>query len=193
MTLRLEHPQGKAPPPEWLERGRVPAHEVMEWLKSPAGRDDSSSKGGSKWKGKAGTRADLGHSCRSSMEANMERYLRYLGYHPWLEKHPSAPPLESGAWFYRYEGRRWDFTDARGEPIKTHTGFYLSDLEIWPGLIAPKRPYEVLEVKGYLDPASKTKLSRMAKQYPEVPLELITSQRFTEITTGCSSIIPGWE
>jgi hypothetical protein len=69
------------------------------------------------------------------MEANMERYLRYLGYRPWLEKHPSTPPLESWAKWYRYEGRRWDFTDARGEPIKTNTGFYLSDLEVWPGLI----------------------------------------------------------
>lgn len=188
MTARIEHPLGLAAPAEWAQTGHASAAEFRKWLESTG-----TSRASSKWKGKGGRRADLGHSCRSSMEANFERYLRFLGYRPWLEKHPSTPPLESGGKWYRYEGRRWDFVARDGGPIKTHTGFYLSDFEVWPGLIDRSRPYEALEVKGYLDGASKTKLNRMDKQFPEAALELITPERFSELTANASSVVPGWE
>jgi hypothetical protein len=162
----------------------------MKWLESNGTLEQAGKPRGGKRNSNRGVRADLGHYCRSSMEANFERYLRFLGYMRWEDK-TTSPPLE-GKW-YRYEGRRWDFTTAKGDPIKTATGFYLADLEVWPGLVVPSRAYEVLEVKGWMDPASKTKLNRMRKQYPDVPLEVISSTEFNHMTRGSKRLIPHWE
>lgn len=118
------------------------------------------------------------------MEANFERYLRFLGYQMWTEK-GADPPTGDGALWYRYEGRSWSLPGGCGD--------YMSDYEVWPGLVVPGRPYELLEVKGYLNPQSKTKLKRMAKLYPDVPIELITSQRLQDLVGKGATVIPGWE
>lgn len=191
MALRIEHPRGEVPiPREWCETGRVSRDDLQRWLESN-GLENGKASGsrGGKRNSRKGIREDLGHYCRSSMEANLERYLRFLGHRPWLEK--TDPPRE-GRW-YRYEGRRWDFTDRKGDPIKTSTGFYLADFEVWPGVVDCSRAYEVLEVKGWMDGSSKTKLNRMRKQYPEVPVEVISSKEFDRMTKGARHHIPGWE
>lgn len=177
MTLRLEHPKGAPPPPEWEGRRSIPTAEVLAWLQSE-GRPPPKVTGHPR--GKAGIRPDLGHNCRSALEANLERFLRFSGYQMWTGE--GEPP--AGRW-YRYEGRRW--------PLPGGCGDYLADYEVWPGLIDPQRPYEVLEAKGWLDSRSKTKLKRMAKLHPDSPVELITAQRLEELVGRGKSIIPHWE
>lgn len=48
-----------------------------------------------------------------------------------------------------------------------------------------------VEVKGYMDKKSATKLKRMKKYYPEVHLELIDAVRYREIKKS-SKFIKGW-
>lgn len=48
-----------------------------------------------------------------------------------------------------------------------------------------------VEVKGWMDDKSKTKLKRMAKYYPEVKLDLIDAKRYRVIEKN-KSIIPMW-
>jgi hypothetical protein len=51
-----------------------------------------------------------------------------------------------------------------------------------------------VEVKGYLDRASKTKLKRFRKYCPNECLEIITGAFFREIQRqGVARLIPGWE
>lgn len=47
------------------------------------------------------------------------------------------------------------------------------------------------EVKGWLDAKSKTKLSRMAKYYPEIDLRLLDKKRYNEISK-MKGLIPNW-
>jgi len=49
------------------------------------------------------------------------------------------------------------------------------------------------EVKGWLDPKSKTKLKRMAKYHPLVRLRVIDSKWFRENGPKMRAVIPGWE
>lgn len=50
-----------------------------------------------------------------------------------------------------------------------------------------------IEVKGWMDKKSQTKLRRMAKYFPEVKIELIDQRRYKEIAECVSAIIPHWE
>jgi hypothetical protein len=118
------------------------------------------------------------------MEANFERFLKFLGYQLWTEK-GADPPQGDGALWYRYEGRSWTLPGGCGD--------YLTDFEVWPGLIEAGRPYEVIEIKGHLDARSKTKLNRMRKLYPDVVIELITPERLDELVGKGKSVIPNWE
>lgn len=49
------------------------------------------------------------------------------------------------------------------------------------------------EIKGRMDPKSKTKLKRMAKYYPEEKVILIDAKQYRAISTMMSKIIPDWE
>lgn len=49
------------------------------------------------------------------------------------------------------------------------------------------------EVKGYMDPKSKTKIKRMAKYHPLVKLVVIDEKSYRDIAKKVSSIVPGWE
>lgn len=180
MPIRIVHPFGLEPPPEWEGRDCIPVEELAKWLAT--GPKQARSSRGGKRNAKAGFRKDLGRFYRSATEANFARFLLFLGYREWREKDDPPP----GRWF-RYEGRKWEFKQ------RTRNGHYKSDFEVWPGLIDPTRPYEVLELKGWLDNDSKVRLKRMAEQYPDVPIELITAQRFKELTKSARAHIPNWE
>ena len=53
---------------------------------------------------------------------------------------------------------------------------------------------EYIEIKGYLDPRSKTKLKRMRIYYPEVKVILIQSDFFKQIEKNKTCLlIPHWE
>lgn len=47
------------------------------------------------------------------------------------------------------------------------------------------------EVKGWMDAKSKTKISRMAKYYPEIDLRILDQKRYKEISK-IKSLIPNW-
>lgn len=52
---------------------------------------------------------------------------------------------------------------------------------------------EYHEVKGWMDPKSKTKLKRMKKYHPTVVIVLIDRKRYNAIGKTVRGIIPGWE
>ena len=50
-----------------------------------------------------------------------------------------------------------------------------------------------VEVKGWMDPKSKTKLKRMAKYYPKVDLRVVGAAEYRELDRKLGAAIPGWE
>lgn len=124
-------------------------------------------------RGKMGRRADLGDQFfRSSWEANYARYLNFLirknNIHRW-EFEPDT------FWF---------------EEIKRGTRSYLPDFKIWER--EDSTPYYV-EVKGWMDAKSKTKLSRMAKYYPDIKVVVFGAKEYRELKKKLAGIIKHWE
>lgn len=51
----------------------------------------------------------------------------------------------------------------------------------------------VVEVKGWMDAASKTKLNRMAKYFPHIEVRLVMYKDMQKINRSVGGIIEGWE
>lgn len=131
----------------------------------------------------SGRREDIGDMFfRSSWEANIARYLDLL--------------VERGTiqhWWY--EPVRFSFSEdmvvngkkVRG--IKCGTVSYLPDFLI----LNNDDTFTFIEVKGWMDPKSKTKLKRMVKYHPEIIVEVIGQKEYDEITKKESRNIKGWE
>ena len=123
-------------------------------------------------RGRGGKREDLdGLYVRSSWEANYARYLNWL-----------VDVGEIVSW--EYEVDTYEFT-----AIKRGSRFYTPDFKI----LNPDGSIEYHEVKGYMDAASKTKLKRMAKYYPDVTLKLIDRDVYYSIARDVKALIPEWE
>jgi hypothetical protein len=121
---------------------------------------------------RAGFRADLGMYVRSGFEANYARYLRFL------EANGSILSWE-------YEPKTFVF-----EGIKRGIHSYKPDFRVFP----TKGVYEWHEVKGWMDPKSKTRLARMRKYYPKERVILIDEAWFKDIARqGIPRLIPHWE
>lgn len=119
-----------------------------------------------------GRRDDLdGRFFRSSWEANYARYLNFL--------------QRSGVI------REWDFEPETFwfENIRRGTRSYLPDFKV----TRPDGSVYYVEVKGWMDAKSKTKLKRMAKYYPAVELILVEKKAYQQIAKEVSAIIPHWE
>ena len=109
---------------------------------------------------------------RSRWEAN---YARYLNYHmQYGDKHVLNWEFESKTFWF--------------EGIKRGTVSYLPDFEV---LTAAGTHY--IEVKGYMDRKSKTKLKRMAKYHPAVQVELVDTAAYTALEKEFQHVIVGWE
>lgn len=124
-------------------------------------------------RGKMGRRADLGNQhFRSSWEANYARYLN------WLQ--------------VKGDILRWEFEPDTFwfEKIKRGVRSYLPDFKVWP--VDGGSPYYV-EVKGYMDAKSVTKLKRMKKYYPMVKIELFDATRYKVLDRRMKNTLPGWE
>lgn len=123
-------------------------------------------------RGNQGKRADLDNLyVRSSWEANYARYLKFLQSKGEIYKWEYEPDT---FWF---------------EKIKRGTRSYLPDFKIWE--TENSKPYYV-EVKGWLDDKSKTKLKRMAKYYPNIKVELFAEKEYKELKKW-ARLIPFWE
>ncbi len=108
---------------------------------------------------------------RSRWEANYARFLEWSRQQGHIKEWLHEPDT---FWFHN---------------ILRGTRSYLPDFKVTSndGTIA----YH--EVKGWMDPASKTKLKRMKKYYPEVRIELIDSKRYNTLKKQVSRIIKDWE
>jgi len=113
-----------------------------------------------------GKRPDLGGQYfRSSWEANIARYYNFLGIK------------------WEFEPKEFIFQDLRRGCVSYTPDFYLVEEDKW------------VEVKGWFDKRSKTKLKRFKKYFPEecAKLEIIDSIRYRAIAKQCKGVIPGWE
>lgn len=124
-------------------------------------------------RGKQGRREDLDNIFfRSSWEANYARYLNLLISQGQLYK-------------WEFESETFWF-----EKIKRGVRSYLPDFKLWE--TKDSKPYYV-EIKGWMDAKSKTKLNRMRIYYPDVRIDVVASKEYAEIKNKLSILIPGWE
>jgi hypothetical protein len=108
---------------------------------------------------------------RSRWEANYARYLE------WLRERG-----EIQSW--QHEPRTFWFL-----AVKRGIRSYLPDF-----LVVEKNGAErYYEVKGWMDAGSRTKLKRMAKYYPLVPLILIDARNYKSISKVACGLVPEWE
>lgn len=115
---------------------------------------------------KSGKRKDLNNTYfRSSWEANIARYYNYLGIK------------------WEYEPKTFIFQNITRGSVSYTPDFYLPDEDKW------------IEVKGWMDSKSKTKLKRFEKQYPEEykKLQIIQQKEYSEIKRKVSMFIKNWE
>lgn len=122
---------------------------------------------------KQGKRADLDNRYyRSAWEANYARYLNFLIKHKQIHKWEYEPDT---FWF---------------EKIKRGTRHYTPDFKVWER--EGDAPHYI-EVKGYMDATSKTKLKRMAKYHPHVKIEVVGSKEYSQLKAQVAALIDGWE
>jgi len=96
---------------------------------------------------------------RSSWEANIASYLQFLKENREIQE-------------WEYEPETFWF-----EKIKRGVRSYLPDFKI----TKPDNSTYFIEVKGWMDARSKTKINRMRIYYPKITLEVIDSKRYKEI------------
>ena len=121
---------------------------------------------------KRGRRPDLGNAFfRSKWEANYARYLRWL-------------VSTSGIRSWAYEPQTFHFQGVMRGPYTYTPDFRVTELD---GTVRWH------EVKGWMDSASKGKLKRFAKHFPNETLLVIGSKEYGQICRTLSSVIPGWE
>lgn len=122
--------------------------------------------------GKGGKRDDLdGLYVRSRWEANWARYLNFLLKHGKILN-------------WEYEPDTFEF-----HTIKKGTRFYTPDFKVFE--LNGKINYH--EIKGYLDAAGQTKLTRMKRFYPNISLILIQKDEYRAVARKVAAMIPFWE
>ena len=108
---------------------------------------------------------------RSKWEANYACYLDFLKQNNQIKE-----------WFH--EPRTWWF-----DGIKRGVCSYKPDFEA----ILLDDTFYVIEVKGWMDSKSKTKINRMAKYYPHIKLKIIDKDWFKENSKKLKPIVKGWQ
>lgn len=108
---------------------------------------------------------------RSSWESNVGRYLQ------WQKERG-----EIQDWFH--EPKTFWF-----DGIKRGCVTYLPDFQI----VKLDGTHEWLEVKGFMDAKSKTKIARFRKYFPEEKLRILDAKWYNLNKEKLSLIIPGWE
>lgn len=119
-----------------------------------------------------GRRADLGDIFfRSKWEANYARYLN------WMKQRGEIHD-------WKYESKTFWF-----EKIRRGVRSYTPDFEV---IDKPGAAPRYVEVKGWMDPKSATKIKRMAKYYPDVVLEVFDERSYRSLRQ-LGRVIEGWE
>jgi hypothetical protein len=104
---------------------------------------------------------------RSKWEANYALYLDFL-----------VKQGEIKEWEYEADVFIFD-------QIKFGTRSYRPDFKVWNN----NGSFEYHEIKGYMDPKSKTKLRRMGKYYPEVKLILVERSFYTDLVRKLGKVL----
>ncbi len=154
---------------------KVPPEQVDKMLKTKIERYGSAgappqNRKGCSWKAGWRTIGGKKNYYRSRWEANYGRYLEFLKQSRHIKDWQHEPDT---FWF---------------ENIKRGCRSYLPDFKVW----TIKGIYYV-EVKGWMDDRSKTKLKRMKKYHPKIDLKLIESKAYKKLCRQLSPIIKGWE
>ncbi len=108
---------------------------------------------------------------RSTWEANYARYLEYLKVNGHIKRWEHEPKT---FWFNK---------------IKRGVRTYLPDFKI----TLNNNTYYWLEVKGYMDAKSRTKIKRFRKYYPKEILEIRDGKWFRKNSPNMAIICKGWE
>ncbi len=101
---------------------------------------------------------------------------RYALYLEFMKKHKHIVEWEHEPKTFYFEG------------IKRGTNNYKPDFRV----VFPSGNDEWIEVKGYMDSKSATKIKRMAKYHPDVKLRVIGKEWFKENGSKLKNIISGW-
>jgi len=110
-----------------------------------------------------GKRKDLNDTFfRSSWEANVARYFNFVGIK------------------WEFESKTFWFENIKRGNRSYTPDFYLPEEDRY------------VEVKGWMDKSSKTKLKRMAKYYPNIKIEIIAKDEYKAIAKW-KRLIPNWE
>lgn len=119
-----------------------------------------------------GKREDLGDIFfRSSWEANWARYLNFL-----------VQVKQIVSW--EYEPQTFVFHGITRGQVS-----YMPDFK----LNMPDGSHVWHEVKGWMNPASKAKLKRMAKFYPEENVKVIAQKEYQSVKVSIGKSLPNWE
>lgn len=119
-----------------------------------------------------GRREDLGDTFfRSRWEANYARFLNLLAARGEIDRWEYEPDT---FWF---------------EKIKRGVRSYTPDFKVW----LHDGSFYYVEVKGWMDAKSKTKLRRMKKYHPKVDLRLVDAKAYRELDKTVAGAIPTWE
>jgi hypothetical protein len=119
-----------------------------------------------------GKREDL--ECRyfrSRWEANYARFLNFLQSNGDISR-------------WEYEVDTFYFLN-----IKRGTRSYTPDFKVFSN----DGSHKYIEVKGYMDATSKTKLKRMAKYYPSETVEIFGAKEYKALSLAMKSVIANWE
>lgn len=121
---------------------------------------------------KHGKREDLGGQYfRSSWEANYARFLNLLIRQGQIKSWEFEPET---FWF---------------EKIRRGVRSYTPDFKV----MEPNGAVYYVEVKGWMDAKSQTKLKRMKRYHPSVDLRLVGQKAYMEISRKLGGAIPHWE
>ena len=101
---------------------------------------------------------------------------RYALYLEFMKKHKHIIEWEHEPKTFWFEG------------IKRGTNNYKPDFRV----VFPSGNDEWIEVKGYMDSKSATKIKRMAKYHPDVKLRVIGKEWFKQNGGKLKNIISGW-
>jgi len=101
---------------------------------------------------------------------------RYALYLEFMKKHKHIVDWEHEPKTFYFEG------------IKRGTTNYKPDFRV----VFPSGNHEWVEVKGYMDSKSVTKIKRMAKYFPEEKLRVVGKEWFKSNSPMLKKVIPNW-
>lgn len=101
---------------------------------------------------------------------------RYACYLEWLR-------ITHNIQDWQYEPQEFWF-----EPIRRGCVSYKPDFKV----IEKDLSHHWVEVKGYMDAKSKTKISRFQKYFPQEKLEIVDSKWFSRNSPKLKNLVPGW-